>query len=57
VTSIGGRVRVGLAASQALTADVTPVAVRKLGLVPGRRVTAVWKAAATRIVSTVEEPG
>ena len=52
ITPIGGRVRVGLAASQGLTADVTPKAIESLGLAPGSRVTAVWKAAATRVVST-----
>jgi len=52
ITRVGGRVRVGLAASQGLTADVTPRAIDSLGLSPGSRVTAVWKAAATRVVST-----
>ena len=50
-TTIGGRVRLGLAAGQPLQAEVTTAAVRELDLRPGERVTAVWKAAATRIVA------
>jgi molybdate transport system ATP-binding protein len=52
ITPTGGRIRVGLAASQGLTADVTPRAVESLRLAPGSRVTAVWKAVATRVLST-----
>ena len=51
VTTIGGRVRLGLAAGQPLQAEVTTAAVRELDLRPGGQVTAVWKAAATRIVT------
>jgi molybdate transport system ATP-binding protein len=51
VTSVGNRVRVGLAAGQPLTAEVTDAAVHWLGLRPGVRVTACWKATATRLVA------
>jgi molybdate transport system ATP-binding protein len=52
ITPVGGRIRVGLAGAQGLSADITPMAVKALDLEPGSRVTAVWKAAATRVVST-----
>jgi len=41
---------VGLLAGQLLVAEVTPGAVTRLALEPGREVVAVWKAAATRVV-------
>lgn len=50
VTAVGGRVRVGLDAGQALVAEVTDDAVQGLALAPGREVVAVFKAAATRVV-------
>jgi molybdate transport system ATP-binding protein len=49
VTEIGNRVRVGLALPQPFTAEVTQASVQRLGLRPGLRVVAVWKAAATRV--------
>jgi molybdate transport system ATP-binding protein len=49
ITEIGGRARIGLLAGQPLVAEVSVVAVRELGLAPGARVTATWKAAATRL--------
>jgi len=49
ITEVGGRARVGLRAGQPLVAEVTVTAVRELGLAPGTRVTATWKAAATRL--------
>jgi molybdate transport system ATP-binding protein len=49
VTTIGSRARIGLAAGQPLVAEVTAAAVRALSLAPGARVTATWKAAATRL--------
>jgi molybdate transport system ATP-binding protein len=52
LTEVGNRVRVGLAAPQPLAAEVTAASARELGLVPGGRVTASWKAAATRLVRT-----
>jgi molybdate transport system ATP-binding protein len=50
VTHVGNRVRVGLEAGQPLVAEVTEPALRELRLEPGARVTASWKAAATRLV-------
>jgi len=50
VTHIGNRVRVGIEAGQPLAAEVTEPAVRDLDLRPGARVTATWKAAATRLL-------
>jgi len=49
VTTFGGRARVALAAGQPLVAEVTTAAARELALAPGARVTASWKAAATRL--------
>ena len=51
VTQVGNRVRVGLAAPQPLVAEITGAAVGGLHLAPGVRVTATWKATATRLVS------
>jgi len=48
---IGNRVRVGLAAPQPLVAEVTTESVSSLGLGPGTRATATWKATATRLVA------
>jgi molybdate transport system ATP-binding protein len=50
VTVVGNRVRLGLAAGQPLTAEITEAAARALDLRVGARVTATWKAAATRLV-------
>ncbi len=50
VTAIGGRVRVGLAAPQALTAEVSEASAQALALRPQTRVVATWKAAATRLL-------
>ena len=49
ITEIGGRARVALLAGQPLVAEVSVAAVRSLGLAPGARVVATWKAAATRL--------
>jgi molybdate transport system ATP-binding protein len=51
VTTVGNRVRLGLVGPQPLVAEVTRDSVERLGLEVGVRVTASWKAAATRIVS------
>ena len=51
VTSVGNRVRVGLAAPQPLAAEITGVAAHELELSPGARVVASWKATATRLVA------
>lgn len=49
LTTLGNRVRVALDAPQALSAEVTTAAAQALGLEPGVRVTATWKATATRL--------
>jgi molybdopterin-binding protein len=49
VTALGTRVRVGLRAPQALTAEITDASLERLDLEPGRPVVATWKAAATRL--------
>ncbi len=51
VTTVGNRVRVGLAASQPLAAEITRTSERHLELRTGTRVTATWKAAATRLLN------
>ncbi len=50
VTTVGNRVRVGLAAPQPLTAEISDASVHELGLAPGSRAVASWKAAATRVL-------
>ncbi|MEA2333146.1 MAG: molybdate transport system ATP-binding protein [Thermoleophilaceae bacterium] len=51
VTTVGNRVRLGLAAPQALAAEITLASAEALGLRAGMQVTASWKAAATRLVA------
>jgi molybdate transport system ATP-binding protein len=51
LTPLGNRVRVGLAAPQPLAAEVTRASAAALGLAPGDRVVAAFKAAATRVVA------
>ena len=50
VTELGNRVRVGLAAPQPLAAELTIASAAWLGLAPGARAVASWKAAATRVI-------
>jgi molybdate transport system ATP-binding protein len=50
VTAVGNRARVGLAAPQPLTAEVTTESVERLAIGRGAEVEAVWKAAATRLL-------
>ena len=50
VTTVANRVRVGLAAPQPLTAELSDASVHELDLVPGAPVVATWKAAATRLL-------
>jgi molybdate transport system ATP-binding protein len=50
VTAVGNRIRVGLAAPQPLTAELTEPAVERLHLRVGERVVATWKATATRLL-------
>jgi len=57
VTAVGGRVRIGLAAPQPLTAELTEPAVRTMQIQPGQLAVATWKATATRLLPlTPEEP-
>jgi molybdate transport system ATP-binding protein len=51
VTAVGNRTRVGLAAPQPLTAELTTASVHELALAPGARVVATWKASATRLLT------
>jgi molybdate transport system ATP-binding protein len=50
VTAVGNRVRVGLAAPQPLTAELTEPAVERLHIEPGARLIASWKATATKVL-------
>jgi molybdate transport system ATP-binding protein len=50
VTTVGARVRVGLSAPQPLVAEVSEASARALGLRPGTRAVASFKAAATRVL-------
>ena len=50
VTAVGNRVRVGLAAPQPLTAELSDASVHALALEPDENVIATWKAAATRLL-------
>jgi ABC-type sulfate/molybdate transport systems ATPase subunit len=50
VTAVGNRVRVGLAAPQPLTAEISDASARRLDVTPGTRVVATWKAASTRLL-------
>jgi molybdate transport system ATP-binding protein len=52
VTVVGNRVRLGLAGPQPLAAEITRTSAEALGLRPGVRVTASWKATATRVAAT-----
>lgn len=49
VTEFGNRARIGLRAAQPLAAEVTAASIARLGLRPGVRVAASWKATATRL--------
>ena len=49
LAQVGNRLRVGLAAPQPLSAEVTEPALRRLPLEPGTVVEAHWKATATRL--------
>jgi ABC-type sulfate/molybdate transport systems ATPase subunit len=56
VTTVGSRVRIGLAAPQPLTAEITEPAVRALHVAPGQLAVASWKATATRLLSLSQDP-
>jgi molybdenum ABC transporter ATP-binding protein len=51
ITTVGNRVRLGLAGPQPLAAEITQPAAEALDLRAGSRVTASWKASATRLVA------
>jgi molybdate transport system ATP-binding protein len=51
ITTVGNRVRLGLAGPQPLVAEITQASAERLQLHAGARVTATWKAAATRLVA------
>jgi molybdopterin-binding protein len=51
LTTVGNRVRLGLIGPQPFAAEITQDSAERLGLEVGARVTASWKAAATRLVS------
>jgi molybdenum ABC transporter ATP-binding protein len=50
ITTVGSRVRLGLAGPQPLVAEITTASAEQLQLRAGSRVIATWKAAATRVV-------
>jgi molybdate transport system ATP-binding protein len=50
LTAVGNRVRVGLAVPQPLSVEITGRSAAAMGLRPGARVTAAWKATATRLI-------
>jgi len=52
MTTVGGRVRLALAAGQPLVAEISEAAVGELDLQPGSQIAASWKAVATRLVNT-----
>jgi molybdate transport system ATP-binding protein len=52
VTEIGNRVRVVLATPQPLTVEITGRSADALGIEPGARLVAAWKATATRLIET-----
>ena len=51
ITTVGNRVRLRLTGPQPLVAEITLASAERLGLQAGVRVTASWKAAATRLVA------
>jgi molybdate transport system ATP-binding protein len=52
ITTVGNRVRVSLAGPQPIAAEITADSAERMGLRPGTRVTAAWKATATRLVGS-----
>jgi molybdenum ABC transporter ATP-binding protein len=50
LTVVGNRVRLGLSAGQELVAEITQASAERFALRVGARVSASWKAAATRVV-------
>lgn len=56
VTVVGNRARVGLVTPQPIAAEVTGASLERLGLRPGARVTATFKATASRLVPHADNP-
>jgi len=52
ITTVGNRVRVSLAGPQPIAAEITADSAERMGLRAGTRVTATWKATATRVVGS-----
>jgi molybdate transport system ATP-binding protein len=52
ITTVGNRVRLGLVGPQPLVAEITQTSAERLQLHAGAKVTATWKAVATRLVAT-----
>ena len=52
ITTVGNRVRLGLTGPQPLVAEITLASAERLQLHSGTKVTATWKATATRLVAT-----
>jgi molybdopterin-binding protein len=50
VTTVGNRARIGLSLPQQLTAEITADSATRMGLQPGSRIVAAWKASATRLI-------
>lgn len=50
LTPVGNRIRIGLATPQPLGTEVTARSAEAMGLRPGTRVVAAWKATATRLI-------
>ena len=50
VTTVGNRTRVGLLIPQPLSVEVTGRSAAAMDLRPGGRVTAAWKASATKLI-------
>lgn len=51
ITAVDNRARIGLLIPQPLSLEITGSSVSAMGLRPGERATAVWKATATRLIS------
>ena len=52
VVAVGNRARVTVGSRPEIVAEITEESVRRLGLAPGVRVVATWKATGTRLVPT-----
>ncbi|HSS32634.1 MAG TPA: ABC transporter ATP-binding protein [Solirubrobacterales bacterium] len=51
VTTIGNRARIGVSIPQSISTEITARSAAAMGLQPGTRVTAAWKASATRLIA------